>query len=84
MKKIGYSILLEANTQTLAAVFGASETLYAFNTHQFTDYSRYDVNLFSEEEKSTYRDAHFADDLANARALGKRLVERANKRIANS
>ena len=77
MKDIGYPTLLEANTQTLAAVFGASETLYACNTYQFADYSRYDMTLFNEEEKRTHRDTHFATDLANARALGRRLVERA-------
>ena len=30
-----------------AAVFGASETLYACNTYQFADYSRYDMTLFT-------------------------------------
>ena len=69
--------MLEANTQTLATVFGASETLYACNTYQFTDYSRYDITLFSEEEKRAHRDAQFPVDLANARALGRRLVEKA-------
>ena len=54
-----------------------AETLYAGNTYQFTDYSRYDITLFSEEEKRAHRDAQFPVDLANARALGKRLVERA-------
>ena len=72
--------MLEANTQTLAAVFGASETLYACNTYQFADYSRYDMTLFNEEEKRTHRDTHFATDLDNARALGRRLVERARTR----
>ena len=65
------------NTQTLAAVFGASETLYACNTYQFADYSRYCMTLFTEEEKRAYRDAHVNEDLANARTLGKRLVEKA-------
>ena len=78
MKEIGYPTLLEVNTQTLAAVFGASETLYACNTYQFADYSRYDMTIFTEEEKRTHRDTHFATDLANARALGKRLVEKAS------
>jgi hypothetical protein len=32
----------------------------------------------SIEEKRAYRDAHFETDLANARALGKRLVEKAS------
>jgi len=77
MKDIGYPALLESNTQTLKTVFGASETLYACNTYQFTDYSRYDITLFNEEDKRAYRDARFPVDLENARALGKRLVERA-------
>ena len=77
METVGYPPILESNTETLRAVFGASETLYAFNTYQFADYSRYDMTLFTEEEKRAHRDAHFATDLANARALGKRLVEKA-------
>ena len=81
MKDIGYPTLLEANTQEMASVFGASETLYACNTYQFADYSRYDMTIFTEEEKRTYRDAHFPTDLANARALGKRLVEKAKTHI---
>ena len=80
MKDVGYPTLLEANTQALAGVFGASETLYVCNTYQFPDYSRYDMTLFTEEEKRAYRDAHFATDLANAHDLGKRLVERAKTR----
>ena len=77
MERFDYPTLLESNTKTLEAVFGASETLYACNTYQFSDYSRYDMTLFTEEEKRAYRDAHFADDLAAARALGKRLVGQA-------
>ena len=72
-----YPMFLQANTDTLATVFGASETLYACNTYQFTDYSRHDITLFSEEEKRAHRDAQFPIDLANSRALGKRLVEKA-------
>ncbi|MBQ3746498.1 MAG: flavodoxin family protein [Kiritimatiellae bacterium] len=80
MEKIGYPPILEENTNVLKTVFGASETLYAFNTYQFADYSRYDMTLFTEEGKRTYRDAHFAEDLASARALGRRLVEKASGR----
>ena len=58
-------------------IYGYAETLYVCNTYQFNNYSRYDFNLFTEEEKRAYRDAHFDEDLANARALGKRLVEKA-------
>ena len=35
------------------------------------------MTLFTEEEKRAYRDAHVNEDLANARTLGKRLVEKA-------
>ena len=83
MKEIGYPTLLESNTQTLEVVFGASETLYACNTYQFADYSRYDMTLFTEEEKRAHRDAHFPADLTAARALGKRLVGKAQTHIAS-
>ena len=53
---------------------GKPETLYVCNTYQFNDYSRYDFNLFSEEDKRKYRDEHFDIDLNNAYELGKRLV----------
>ncbi len=76
MESLGYRTLLEANTQTLAAVFGASETLYAFDTYQFADYSRYDVTLFDPEAKRAHRDSQFPADLAGAKALGRRLVEK--------
>ena len=81
MRQIGYPPILEENTKVMADIFGYSETLYACNTYQFNDYSRYDFNLFSEEDKRRYRDEHFATDLQNARDLGRRLVEMANKPI---
>ena len=43
------------------------------------DYSRYDFNLFSEEDKRKYRDEHFETDLKNAYELGKRLVKKAEE-----
>lgn len=79
MKEIGYPPILEENTKCMADIFGYCETLYACNTYQFSDYSRYDFNLFSEEEKRKYRDEHFATDLQNAYELGKRLTEKAKQ-----
>ncbi len=61
----------------MADVMGYSESLYACNTYQFSDYGRYDFNLFSEEDKRRYCDEHFATDLQNAHDLGRRLVEMA-------
>ena len=77
MVKIGYPSILEENTKVMADIFGYSETLYVCNTYQFTDYSRYDFNLFREEDKRKYRDEHFPVDLQNAFDLGKRLTEKA-------
>lgn len=79
MKQINYPTLLEENTKVMADIFGYSETFYACNTYQFNDYSRYDFNLFSEEDKRRYRDEHYDIDLQNAYELGKRLVEKAHE-----
>ncbi len=48
-------------------------------SYEFNDYSRYDFNLFSEEEKRKHREAHYGIDLQNAYELGKRLVEKARE-----
>lgn len=73
---IHYPFLLEtANSKIMEAIYGHCETLYAYNTYQFNDYSRYDFTLFSEKEKRLYRDTHWQTDLQNAYQLGKRLVE---------
>ncbi len=79
MQQIGYPAILEENAKVMEDIFGYSETLYAYNTYQFNDYSRYDFNLFSEEDKRHYRDEHFHTDLDNARQLGHRLVEKAQR-----
>lgn len=59
--------------------YGHSETLYACNTYQFADYSRYAMTVFKEEDKRKYRDEHFSQDLKNAFELGKRLVNNCQK-----
>ena len=80
MKVISYPAILEENTKCMEDIYGYAETLYACNTYQFNDYSRYDFNLFSEEDKRRYRDEHFHIDLQNAYDLGKRLVEKASEK----
>ncbi len=68
-------ILGNTNALPMKMVFGHCEELYVCNTYQFKDYSRYAINMFKEEDKAAYRDAHFQIDLQNAFDLGKRLVE---------
>ena len=79
MREIGYPAILEENAKVMADVMGYSETLYACNTYQFNDYSRYAFTYFSEEDKRRYRDEHFATDLEHAYELGQRLVALAKK-----
>lgn len=74
MEEWNYPILLGSCEKQLQENFGHSETLYACNTYQFSDYSRYAMTVFNEEEKRKFRDAHFGTDLKNAYELGKRLV----------
>ena len=75
LEKWKYTTLLGRNDIALRAGFGHCETLYICNTYQFDDYSRYEFNLYPEEEKRAYRDEHFPIDLENAYKLGWRLVE---------
>ena len=78
--KVGYPTIFEANAMGLRFVMGYTETLCAYNTVQFADYSRYDANNFDADEKLKYQAEHFGIELQNAYDLGKRLVEKANEK----
>ena len=75
IKNFHYPEFFEETRRFLDLLFGYSETLYAYNTYQFSDYSRYDIAEFIEPMKAKYRDEHFPQDLQNAFELCKRLVE---------
>ncbi len=72
--QVNYPTLLSPNEQALKLLFGYSETLCAYDTYQFSDYSRYDVTMFKEEDKARQRQEQFPKDLENAYELGRRLV----------
>ena len=55
--------------------FGYCEVLNIFDTSHFSDYSKYDCNMFDEAHKAEVRDNQFPKDLKKAYDLGKRLVE---------
>lgn len=78
MEQVNYKLLLGDVEHELARLFGYSEILYVNDTYQFSDYARYDCNMFPEEAKRKQRDEHFPIDLQNAYDLGKRLAEMAN------
>ncbi len=75
VEKYNYPTILNDNVKSLEHVFGYSEAVYACDTYQFIDYSKYDVDLFDEKHKAEVRDTQFPKDLQNAFNLGKRLTE---------
>ncbi|MCH5346227.1 MAG: flavodoxin family protein, partial [Muribaculaceae bacterium] len=81
MEQINYPILLGNTVDGLKHVYGFGEALYICNTYQFDDYSKMAFDMFTEDDKRAYRDAHFEEDMAASRDLGRRLVEDARKRL---
>lgn len=81
MSQINYPILLGNTSDGCKHVYGFGESLYICNTYQFDDYSQMQFDMFNEEDKRAYRDAHFDEDMLRARELGKRLVEEAKQRL---
>jgi len=75
MEDWNYPAILSDTAKGMKVIMGHNELLYINNTYQFKDYSRYDINLFDEEEKRKYRDAHFEEDLQKAYEMGKRLAQ---------
>ena len=81
MAHINYPLLLGTTADGCKHVYGFGESLYICNTYQFDDYSQMAFDMFSEEDKRAYRDAHFAADLNRAKELGARLVAQARQRL---
>ena len=50
-ERFHYPTLLGANADALERTFGYSETLCAYDTYQFSDYSRYEVSIKLIESK---------------------------------
>lgn len=51
------------------------ERVAAYNTYQFTDYSKYESEYFDEADKRNYRDTHFSLDLKAAFDAGAKCAE---------
>ena len=79
VERFGLDKVLGPNGGEMARLYGYNETIYAGDTYQFRDYSRYDCNMFDEEKKRVHRQTQFPVDLQKAYDLGKRLSEMANK-----
>ena len=77
MEKVDYPKLLGFTGEEIGRLCGYNEVLYSCDTYQFTDYARYDVNMFPEEAKRKTLEEQFPIDLENAYNLGVKLVNMA-------
>ena len=77
--KVGYDTLLGFTGTEMGRLYGYNEILYSYETYQFRDYSRYDMNLFDEKQRRERHETQFPVDLQNAFDLGARLVKQARE-----
>ena len=65
---------LGLNEMFLKMIFGASESLFSFDTYQFEDYSKVVSNRFDPEKKAKRRREVFPEDCEKAYEMGVRFV----------
>lgn len=75
MKEYGYDRIFAGTEQALARLFGSLETLFANDTYQFSDYSKYVVTAFDEAAKAQRRREQFPLDCQKAFDLGARFAQ---------
>ncbi len=77
MNEYGYNAYLQSQSQTPGLIFNSRNiyTLYACDTHQFDDYSKYECTLFDATHKAEMRKTQFISDLAKAFEMGRKLAE---------
>ena len=73
--QFGYPAILAPNEAFLKMIFGYCETLNSYDTYQFSDYSKYDCNVFDEKHKAEVREKQFPKDMERAFELGKKLSQ---------
>lgn len=66
---------LPTNESIMQMIFGASESLYCFDTYQFKDYSKVMADRIDVAEKNKRREEIFPQDRRNAFELGVRLTQ---------
>ena len=74
--KVNYPVHIESNEWALSTIFGTpSESLSAFATKQFDDYSKYVFNMGDPVERVKNAEKIFPEDCKKAYDLGIRLAE---------
>ena len=72
---INYPVILNENVKSLNHIMGYAEGLYVYDTKQFTDFSKYNCDLFDEKQKTAIQETQFPRDIENAFNFGKKLTE---------
>lgn len=75
MERFGYRKTFDGLAQTIGRVLGSCETMYACDTYQFTDYSKYYAGMFDAKRKAEHNAKQFPIDLNNAFEMGKRIAK---------
>jgi multimeric flavodoxin WrbA len=70
MRERGFDRQIALTEETLARIFGASETFYSFDTYQFEDYSKVFAVRFNPEKKAKRRAEVFPRDCEKAFEMG--------------
>jgi len=68
----GYHTHINSNNLFLTKILGSSETLLAYDTYQFNDYSKYVCTAFSEPYKAEVKATQFPLDCEKAFDMGVR------------
>jgi multimeric flavodoxin WrbA len=75
MVKFNYEKHLSRNEMFMQRIFGASESLFSFDTYQFDDYSKYVADRFDPEQKAKRRKEIFPLDCQKAFDMGVRFAK---------
>ena len=74
MKELSLGYSLDANEEILKMIFGASESLYCYDTYQFPDHSKVVADRINVKAKEQRRKEVFPIDCEKAFEMGVRLV----------
>ena len=74
IKNHGYDIHFNTNENILKLLFGGSESLFCFDTYQFSDYSKVDADRFDPGKKARRREEVFPEDCKKAFEMGARFT----------
>lgn len=78
INNLGYKEKLIFHETSITKTLGKPiETLYSYNTYQFSDYNKYETSIFSEEAKAKQKAEQFPIDCQKAFDMGVQFVKNA-------